>query len=144
MTACEFCGDEAAHEHHIVPQRFGGPDTDENLLPVCASCHQTLENAYDERFFSWFGISDESEYRWRYKSCSFPDCDQGADRLVVIAGAVIDRYGAVEAVPNDRKQPVCDACLTESVELIQENLNRSTSEQAIQREVDRRTVEMEE
>lgn len=30
------------HYHHIVPQGFGGPDTDENTTWLCAHCHDVL------------------------------------------------------------------------------------------------------
>lgn len=32
--------------HHIIPRRDGGPDTLENLITVCQSCHNTLERTH--------------------------------------------------------------------------------------------------
>lgn len=50
---CQFCGlsdrehtDEygaGLHVHHIVPRRSDGRDLVENLITVCQSCHNTLE-----------------------------------------------------------------------------------------------------
>ena len=40
---CELCGSKRGLEaHHIVPLIFGGPDTEDNLLVVCCSCHAKL------------------------------------------------------------------------------------------------------
>lgn len=52
---CQICGDDMGtrlQEHHIVPKRHGGTDSDENLVTLCAGCHQAVERIYDERFFS--------------------------------------------------------------------------------------------
>lgn len=53
---CRFCGvteseyqenhDRGLHVHHIVPKAEGGRNTPENLITVCASCHQTLEQTH--------------------------------------------------------------------------------------------------
>lgn len=44
-SACPFCGEKhvaVLHIHHIIPRAEGGPNTPENLLLVCASCHQKI------------------------------------------------------------------------------------------------------
>jgi len=42
---CQFCeSEENLHTHHIVPKKAGGSDSKENLITVCASCHNTIEN----------------------------------------------------------------------------------------------------
>jgi len=52
MENCMFCGEGGNIErHHIIPKRYGGSDSDGNLIPVCQSCHQTLESVYDDDFF---------------------------------------------------------------------------------------------
>lgn len=33
------CYGAAQHAHHVLPRGKGGPDTFENLLAVCATCH---------------------------------------------------------------------------------------------------------
>ena len=43
-------------EHHILPRRFGGRDTDENLVTLCASCHRAVESIYDKQFWSAVGL----------------------------------------------------------------------------------------
>lgn len=39
---CAVCGSTSGRieRHHIVPRSRGGPDTDDNLVPLCHSCHQ--------------------------------------------------------------------------------------------------------
>lgn len=36
---CVYCGDQAQTFDHIVPRAAGGPDTYENLAPVCRPCN---------------------------------------------------------------------------------------------------------
>jgi len=53
---CRFCGmtnaehedehDQGLHAHHVIPRSDGGEDTLPNLLTVCASCHQTLQQTH--------------------------------------------------------------------------------------------------
>jgi DNA-binding MarR family transcriptional regulator len=55
---CIFCGfdnDHALEEHHVIPRRVGGPDTSDNLITVCANCHNTLESVYDNLFWARVG-----------------------------------------------------------------------------------------
>jgi len=52
-TECHFCDEtEALDRHHIVPQRHGGSDDEENLVTVCPNCHRKLETLYDKRFYN--------------------------------------------------------------------------------------------
>ena len=37
------CQTWATDGHHMLPQGQGGPDTRENCLPVCRSCHDYIE-----------------------------------------------------------------------------------------------------
>ena len=40
---CELCGSTRGLEaHHIIPIAFGGDDSEENILCVCAKCHGLL------------------------------------------------------------------------------------------------------
>jgi hypothetical protein len=59
MTKCFICGDpneNAIQTHHIVPNRHGGSDKDENLVDLCANCHQAIERVYDKRFYQALGV----------------------------------------------------------------------------------------
>jgi len=44
---CEHCGggfqDSALHVHHIIPLVAGGTNGEYNLIPLCESCHATVE-----------------------------------------------------------------------------------------------------
>lgn len=56
---CFICGDSRTHvleTHHIVPRRYGGSDEDENLVRLCASCHNAVERLYDNRFYEELGV----------------------------------------------------------------------------------------
>lgn len=42
--ACAYCGTTARlTAHHVIPRTEGGPDTPENLLVLCVSCHNRAE-----------------------------------------------------------------------------------------------------
>lgn len=45
---------EAEETHHIIPRSEGGPDTADNLLPLCRECHQREHAARrrEPEFFS--------------------------------------------------------------------------------------------
>mgnify|MGYP002763262520 FL=1 len=51
---CYICGEDnpnVLQTHHILPRRYGGGDGPDNLVRLCANCHQAVESLYDERFF---------------------------------------------------------------------------------------------
>ena len=42
------CRGEAVHAHHVWPSGRGGPDVVENLIAVCAPCHDWIHNGDPE------------------------------------------------------------------------------------------------
>ena len=43
---CTKCGTtECLEVHHKIPLRFGGQNTPDNLITLCASCHRIVEHA---------------------------------------------------------------------------------------------------
>jgi hypothetical protein len=59
---CFICGDareNSLETHHLVPKRYGGTDTQENLVDLCASCHAAIEKLYDDGFYERLGVSKE-------------------------------------------------------------------------------------
>jgi len=61
---CYFCGETnptALEEHHLVPQRYNGPDLPENLVTLCGACHNKIENLYDDTFYERLGIVAHSD-----------------------------------------------------------------------------------
>ena len=51
--------------HHIVPQKDGGPDDDDNAAPLCPGCHETHGGNPDRRKVireardHWYAICDK-------------------------------------------------------------------------------------
>jgi len=42
------CGDQKwTHQHHVIAKEFGGPDTAENLVTLCASHHRMVHRAME-------------------------------------------------------------------------------------------------
>jgi len=69
--SCYFCNEDNVdmlEEHHVVPRRFGGSDDDENLVTVCASCHNGLESLYDSRFYDELDVEKQSSKQEGLKS----------------------------------------------------------------------------
>lgn len=61
---CFICGEDnpnVLQEHHIVPRRYGGGDSDDNLITLCANCHEAVEKIYDDDFYARAGYSTPSE-----------------------------------------------------------------------------------
>lgn len=63
---CFICGEDNPNRlqtHHAVPKRHGGSDQEENLVRLCAGCHQAVERIYDKSFFERLGVetADETE-----------------------------------------------------------------------------------
>lgn len=51
---CYICGhdhERVLQKHHLIPRRFDGTNTDENLVTLCANCHLVIEQLYDDKFF---------------------------------------------------------------------------------------------
>lgn len=51
---CYICGDIRDHmrqEHHVVPRRLNGADSEENVVLLCAGCHYAIEKLYDHSFY---------------------------------------------------------------------------------------------
>lgn len=56
-NTCHICGETnrtVLHRHHIIPRRFEGPDQDENLVTLCANCHEAIEKIYTDEIFQRF------------------------------------------------------------------------------------------
>lgn len=52
------------HLHHILPRRYGGRNTKNNLITLCPSCHQQIEYVA-RRFFKSYE-SEEAKRRTRW------------------------------------------------------------------------------
>lgn len=73
---CYFCGCvPPLREHHVIPRRFDGPDTEENIVELCDLCHKRIERLYDKSFYEWFGIKDEKGERKYHRQCDAVSCD---------------------------------------------------------------------
>lgn len=91
-TRCFVCGDDntnALQTHHIVPRRHGGTDKDENLVKLCANCHQAVERLYNKRFYRKLGVADRDKAPGRLLNEILDKCESGAETAV---GAYEDCY----------------------------------------------------
>jgi len=102
---CYFCPRrDSLESHHIVPQRFNGSDSAENLVVVCERCHRKLERLYDARFYEGFGVEDHGKQRLSHIACRRRDCSNTATHKYRVTGEV----GGTAMVY------VCAECLAES------------------------------
>lgn len=53
---CEACRSPAIRleRHHVVPQRAGGDDGDDNLVDLCLSCHDLVDRSLLRDTQAWF------------------------------------------------------------------------------------------
>jgi len=60
---CFICGENRPNSietHHIVPRRYGGTDSPENLVDLCSSCHAAIEKLYTDDFYERLSIEKRS------------------------------------------------------------------------------------
>ncbi|UBF23414.1 HNH endonuclease [Haloarcula tailed virus 3] len=78
-SRCYFCPKRNDIEvHHIVPQRFNGSDSRENLVALCDRCHRKIEALYDKRFYEKLGVTDETGERSTHFECGMSECSNRA------------------------------------------------------------------
>ena len=65
---CALCGwNEASCDiHHIIPKKYGGTDSHDNLIIVCPNCHRKIHtlNIYSEDFLRQYSI-DKTFENWK-------------------------------------------------------------------------------
>lgn len=49
--ACCLCKSLGIEIHHLVPEKDGGPDIEDNAVPLCPSCHETYGGNPEKRKF---------------------------------------------------------------------------------------------
>lgn len=84
---CFLCSETNPHAvegHHLVPQRFNGTDQPENMVDLCGSCHNKIEQLYDDQFYERLGVAvDEIDNeRVDYSGGRTVDAEQSLDRMV--------------------------------------------------------------
>lgn len=122
---CYFCeSGPPLREHHIIPQRFGGPDTDENVVELCDACHTRIERLYDKSFYEWFGITDEKGQRRYHRPCDTFGC-KNRRRLKV--NTVVEQIHAYQtgagwnlelAMKTIRQRFLCRPCAAKIAKMI--------------------------
>lgn len=73
LRACQKC--------HIVPKSLGGPDSVENIIPLCAQCHDEMPNVADkDAVWAWIRADHGGLYdsMWTMKAISIAKAN-GAD-----------------------------------------------------------------
>jgi len=93
---CCLCRSHPAiHVHHIIPQKDGGPDTEDNAAPLCPNCHDTYGGNPEKRKFITRNRDD-----W-YEICEKPSL---AD--VEQIQEMFDKFGKYVATKEDIQKAV--------------------------------------
>jgi hypothetical protein len=61
---CFVCGENnpvVLQRHHIIPRRYAGSDGDENLVTLCANCHEAVEHIYTDEVITQLGRAWKSQ-----------------------------------------------------------------------------------
>ena len=102
---CCLCKSLGIEIHHIVSEKDGGPDTEDNAAPLCPSCHEIYGGNPDKRKFLrevrdfWYdickrGIGDGS-------------CILDILRFTQAASSVPgDKYTPDYSVPGPQRDPI--------------------------------------
>lgn len=53
---CIFCGKIGLPEAHVIPRSHGGLGCPENIITVCRSCHDKLDNSTERKKMLFFAI----------------------------------------------------------------------------------------
>ena len=59
---CRVCGEDnvaVLEQHHVLPKRYGGNDSKDNITTLCANCHKAIESIYDDTFFQDLGFDPQ-------------------------------------------------------------------------------------
>lgn len=49
---CVYCGDYGQEIDHVIPVRYGGPSTSNNLVVACIPCNRKKSDSFDLLFFT--------------------------------------------------------------------------------------------
>lgn len=125
---CANANDVVLEKHHIVPKRFGGRNTSDNLVMLCSNCHTAIEQMYtDERLrrivenINDGGTVDLRDYEREARSFI-------NDRLIQEPGAVTpsdDIYGAYAEYAESKDWPVRARSVIGSVLLCIDDVERT-------------------
>jgi replicative DNA helicase Mcm len=137
---CYFCDEDTdvLEEHHLVPRRKGGTDNDENLVQVCPTCHQKLEQLYDDRFYNALGANDPEDVITYALEYVLSELDRVED---IVSTEVQDTRDHIEAIQSkdilededEIREHVADA-ITEYCQSDSSENNDSTGTSKEQRE----------
>lgn len=64
---CIFCGAPGLPEAHVVPRSHGGLGCEENIVTVCRTCHDKLDNSVERQQM----LQEAAEHLMRF----YPDWD---------------------------------------------------------------------
>lgn len=62
---CIFCGKIGLPEAHVIPRSHGGLGCPENIITVCRSCHDKLDNSTERKKMIFYAI--------KYLKVFYPD-----------------------------------------------------------------------
>lgn len=95
-NGCYICGEsnpEVIQEHHIVPKRHNGSDKKENLVNLCANCHQAVEKIYDKKFYDKIGMNKKENGYEKFQFEKVPS--------IYLAGKMDWEYGRGEGITSE-------------------------------------------
>jgi len=58
ISHCYFCGDEASDEHHVIPRDLNPPESVQNTVMLCRSCHQKAHQMFYKTYADYISPSN--------------------------------------------------------------------------------------
>lgn len=103
---CIFCGKPGRGEAHFISRAQGGLGIEENLLTVCRSCHELLDNSTDRK--EMLRIAEE------HLRSYYPYWDRS---LLIYEKGIKTKERAVRAKQNYEKQRTLEGSVPKNIDL---------------------------
>jgi rubrerythrin len=95
FRCCVCRSHPATHVHHIIPQKDGGPDTEDNAAPLCPNCHDT-----------YGGNPEKRKFITRNRNDWYEICEKPAPADIEQIQGMFDKFGKNLATKEDIQKAV--------------------------------------
>lgn len=108
---CIFCGKIGLPEAHVIPRSHGGLGCPENIITVCRSCHDKLDNSTERKKMIFYAIKYLKVFYpdWKKENFIFDKYRKDKAKKHLETGKtasliIIDEL-AFEKTPKDKGEP---------------------------------------
>ena len=97
-TRCWACGTPAyVEQHHVIPKRYGGDDSEGNLVALCPTCHDLIDRK---------GLITVEGIAWFMREQSIHKGPRWANLLLLLSGQLAAAFKQTND-PKSTHEPLC-------------------------------------